>query len=332
MVGRARLPDALGGRPAEGRAPVRAARGAHRPLARLRRGRRRARPVGPRDRRDHHRAGARGPRRHRVRALGLHDQHAHGDGARARDRLRAVRGVALPGGAVGRTREARRDRRDRRHGESRGALQRFRLRHRDARAPAHPEHDLPEPRRGRDPGGHHIGRRRADASPRGAEPARRPGQRPPDSVHRPGRRAWDGRREPLLGRGRAGSDAAAGREPRAERRVAGRPGDSRPQLHDGRGRNPHAAGPLCVEAGVQRAGGSVRDRHHRLGRGRRRRRRCEPGNPRGDRADRRRHARERRLPAGRDRVPRRGAACGDRGATGGRQPRRQGARFRPRAA
>ena len=94
------------------------------------------------------------------------------DGARAGDRLLPVRRVPLPGGALRRTGQARRNRRDRRHSEPRRALQRLRLRHRDARAPAHPEHDLPQPRRRREPGRPHFGGGRPNPPPRRTEPAR----------------------------------------------------------------------------------------------------------------------------------------------------------------
>src|SRR5829696_4890091 len=59
VVGRARLSDALGGGPAEGRAPVRSPGGADRPDPRLRGRRCRPRPAGPRHRRHPHRAGTR---------------------------------------------------------------------------------------------------------------------------------------------------------------------------------------------------------------------------------------------------------------------------------
>ena len=61
-----------------------------------------------------------------VLALGLLREHAHRDGARARDRLLAVRRLALPRGADGRAGGARRDRRRRRDREPRRALQRHR--------------------------------------------------------------------------------------------------------------------------------------------------------------------------------------------------------------
>ena len=201
------------------------------------------------------------------------------------------------------------------HGEPRRALQRLRLRDRDARPAAHPEHDLPEPGRRRDPGGHHLGRRSADAAPRGAEPARRPDQRTADSDHRPRCRAGDGRREPLLGRRGQGGHAAAGPESRAQRRVP--LALSIPVLSYTTGEAGIRTLPdrFASKQGFTALRGRVRHRDDRQRRGRRRRRRRSPGDQvaeieqprRGDARQPRASARSRPTS-----IPR--AAGGDRGA------------------
>ena len=63
----------------------------HHPAARLRHGRRGPGSVADGSRRDRHRPRAGSAAHPAVRAVDLHDEHAHGHGARARDRLRVVR-------------------------------------------------------------------------------------------------------------------------------------------------------------------------------------------------------------------------------------------------
>jgi len=123
--------------------------GAARPPARLRHGRGRLPAVVARRRRDHRRARARGARRHRLGALLLHGQHAHGDGPRPRHRLRALHRLALPGGAGAGSRYGRCDRDAGRDREPCRPLQRQRLRARHGRPPARAEHDHAEPCRRR---------------------------------------------------------------------------------------------------------------------------------------------------------------------------------------
>ena len=131
---RKRLRHALAERPEERRARLRAPGRARDPRARLRRCRRRARPGADGDRLDHRRDRPRHAALARVQPLGLHREHAHRDGARARDRLLALRHLALPRGARGRRRRGARDRARRSDGEPGGALQRQHLRGRAARA------------------------------------------------------------------------------------------------------------------------------------------------------------------------------------------------------
>ena len=100
-----------------------------------------------------------------LRAVAVHGEHAHRDGPGARDRLLAVRPLALPRGALARPRPARRDRRRRRDGEPRRPFQRHDVRARDVRAGARAEHDLPQPRRRGDPRRHRLGARRATLLP-----------------------------------------------------------------------------------------------------------------------------------------------------------------------
>ena len=99
--GRRRLPHALEQGSEGRRALLRASGGADRASARLRRRRRRADPGPARDRRDHLRARARRRRRPGLGGLLLRGQHAHGDGARARRRLRPLHRQPLPRGATG---------------------------------------------------------------------------------------------------------------------------------------------------------------------------------------------------------------------------------------
>ena len=88
---RRRLLDAGRGGPAQRRAGVRIAGCADRAADRLRLRGGGAHPVADGDRLDRRRPRARGARRAGVSALGLRHEHAHRDGARARDRLLAVR-------------------------------------------------------------------------------------------------------------------------------------------------------------------------------------------------------------------------------------------------
>ena len=158
--GRRRLREALRRRPAEGRAADRAARGADRAPARVRRGRGRPRAGAARAAVDRGRGCPDGARRAGVRGLVLRREHDLGDGPRARDRLRALHPLALPGGARPRAREGRRDRRVGCDGEPRGALQRDRVRARDVRDAARARHGAAEPRARRDPRRHRLGRSR----------------------------------------------------------------------------------------------------------------------------------------------------------------------------
>ena len=80
-------------------------------------------------------------RRAGVRALDLRRQHAHGDGARAGDRLLAVRRLALSRGTRARPRRAGRHRGVRRDREPGLALQRNGFRRRDVRDAARAELD-----------------------------------------------------------------------------------------------------------------------------------------------------------------------------------------------
>ena len=97
--GRKRLQHALSARPRARRARLRAAGRARRAPPRLRRRRRRAGPGADGDPLDPGRSRPRRVALARVRPLGVHREHAHRDGARARDRLLAVRHLALPRGA-----------------------------------------------------------------------------------------------------------------------------------------------------------------------------------------------------------------------------------------
>ena len=155
--GRRRLREALRGGPAEGRAADRAAGGADRPPARVRRGRGRPRAGAARAAVDRGRGRPDRARRAGVRGLVLRREHDLGDGPRARDRLRALHPLALPGGARARAGEGRRDRGVGSDGEPRRALQRDRLRARDVRDAARARHDPAEPRARRDPRRHRLG-------------------------------------------------------------------------------------------------------------------------------------------------------------------------------
>ena len=161
---RPRLQRALAERPAARRAPVRPAGRADHPAARLRGGRRRARPAADHAALDRGRARPRRRPRARVQPLGLRDQHADRDGARARDRLRAVRRLALPRGARPGPREARRDRRVGDDREPGGGLQRDDVRDRDVRDADRAELDHAQPRGGRDRRRDRLGRRLGDAA------------------------------------------------------------------------------------------------------------------------------------------------------------------------
>ena len=116
---RRRLPHALEQGSEGGRALLRAAGGADRAAARLRRRRRGADPGPARDRRDHRRARARRDRRPGLGGLLLRRQHADGDGARARRRLRPLHRQPLPRRA--RQAPPRRSRRSWRRGGPRAA-------------------------------------------------------------------------------------------------------------------------------------------------------------------------------------------------------------------
>ncbi len=116
---RRRLPHALEQGSEGGRALLRAAGGADRAPARLRRRRRGADPGPARDRRDHRRARARRDRRPGLGGLLLRRQHADGDGARARRRLRPLHRQPLPRRAGGAP--PRRSRRSWRRGGPRAA-------------------------------------------------------------------------------------------------------------------------------------------------------------------------------------------------------------------
>ena len=208
--GRARLQPALAGGPREGRAPVRAAGGAHHPAARVRRGRRRARAAADGDRLDRRGAGHDRSARAAVRALDLRREHAHGDGPRARDRLLAVRRLPVPRGARARARRARRDRGVRGDRLAGGALQRHGVRGRDVRDAARAELDHALAGGGRDPRRDRVRGRGADAAAgrAGADRRRR------EPVAHPDRRAPLARgvdlRGRLLGRDRAARARAAG--------------------------------------------------------------------------------------------------------------------------
>ena len=219
-VGRRRGRRVAGGSE-EGRALLRRSARAGRPAARLRRGRRGPRAAHARDRLDRGRARAGGAPGAGVRPVGLHPEHADRHGPRARDRLLAVHPLPLSGGAAAGAGEAGRDRHRGRHRRPRRPLQRDRVRARDARAPAGPEHDLPQPGRRRDPGRDRLRDRGADAAARRARAARRPRERASHSLLRTRGRAG-GPGGPLLGRDRRSGHAPPGREPRARRRPAAR--------------------------------------------------------------------------------------------------------------
>ena len=97
--GRRRLREALRGRPAEGRAPDRAACGADRSRARVRRGRGGPRAGPARAAVDRDRSCLDRSRRPGLRGLVLRREHDHRDGPSARDRLCALHPLPLPGRA-----------------------------------------------------------------------------------------------------------------------------------------------------------------------------------------------------------------------------------------
>ena len=248
-----------------------------------------------------HRRQHRHPRRHhpdRVPRAVLHHAGAgHHARPRRRDRLRAVRDVALPPRGVRRAR-ARGGRRPRhRHRRLGRGLRRPHRRHRPRRA-VHHRHHLPDPD---GPGGRRHRRRRGrDRAHPAAGPA---GLRGPARHHRHAARAEEprprGRRRahqrPPLGRPRdplpgAGAGRRAGRRrghrpparldgarPARRRVGAGRHGPSsglrpdRRELRGGRQRPAHRRG---RHAGRRRPGcrGRCRGGHRRRGAGRRRRR------------------------------------------------------------
>ena len=251
--GRRRLREALRGGPAEGRAADRAAGGADHPRARVRGGRGGPRAGAARPALDRDRGRTDCARRPGVRGLVLRREHDLGDGARARDRLRALHPLAVPGRARARAREDRRDRRLRGDGEPSCSLQRHGLRARDVRDAAGARHGPAQSRAGRDPRRHRLGARGADAAARSSEPARRPGQRAADPGDRP---AGDQQRrlgEPLLVGARRRRHAAPAREPRGGDGASARRSRSRALDRHGTVGAEHAARPLPVQARLRRA-------------------------------------------------------------------------------
>ena len=215
------------------------------------------------------------------------------------------------------------------YGEPCGALQRRGVRARDDGARARPEHDHAEPGDRRDPRGHRLGDRGADAPAGGPEPARRPHRLPSRAVLRPclGRGG-----EPVLGDDRPRGHASSRREPRRGRRPPARRGGSLPLARDRDGRHQHAARALRVAAGLRAPQPRVPRADHRPGPDRRRRRRRVGRGPgRGGAADRGAGgARDLRRAAGGDEHRQRPGA---RHGSGGRGLRlRGGRRRRPRAA
>ena len=279
--GRRRRVDSGGGGSAERRARIRVAGRADRPVDRLRLRRRGADPGPAVARLDHGRARADGARRTGLPALGLRHKHAHRDGAGARDRLLAVHPLPLPGGARSRAGEARCDRRDRRHGEPGGAVQRLRVHARDGRAPAGAEHGHEEPGRGRNRGGVGLGCRGADAPAGAAQPARRSRQRAADPLLREGRRP---RAEPLLVADGASGDPTAGDQPRRLHGDPARDGRAGARPGVGPGGRQHAPRPARRQAGVSRPERGVPGRDHRPGGDRGRRRRHLAGRAGGNRS------------------------------------------------
>ena len=98
-----------------------------------------------------------------IHALGFRREHAHRDGAGARDRLLALRRLALPGGTRARPGGARRDRPRGGDGEPGRPVQRVGLRHRPERDAARPLERDEEPRGRRDQRRHRVRARRAHA-------------------------------------------------------------------------------------------------------------------------------------------------------------------------
>ena len=315
------LRTALGGGPAEGRAPVRASRRAHRPPARLRLGRRRARPGGDGARRDRRRTRSHRPRRTGVRPLGLRREHAHGDGARAGDRLRALHPQPVSRGAESGPRGVGRDHGRRSDGEPCRALQRDRVRARDVRDAARPGHDPPQPRSGGDPRRDRVGRGGSHPPAGDPRPAGRRCERAADPVARTPDRAKcrDGGADLVAHRPRRDARAARQRaRVRGRARRARRPGA---RLRDGLSRHPLAPGPVPVEAGIRRSRGVVRGGDRRQRAGRRRGRRPRTGARGGGGRDRRRRARGPCLPRRGDRRRPRRAGRRSRGARRRGQPR-----------
>ena len=115
----------------------------------------------------------------------------------------------------------RRDRRRRRHGQPRGAVQRHRLHARHGRAAAGAAHDHAKPRRRRDRGRAGLGRRRADAAAGAPGPARGSRQRAAHPVLRANRGP---RAESVLVSHGASGDEAAAHQPRARHRDPARHG------------------------------------------------------------------------------------------------------------
>ena len=158
--------------------------------------------------------------------------------------------------------------------------------------PARSEHDLPQPRRRRDPGRDRLRDRRADAAPRRPRAARRPRECASHPLLRTRGRAG-GPGGPLLGRDRRPGHASPRREPRARRRPAARARRPRARARHGHLGGGDAARPLRVEAGLPPPPRGVPEGVDRAGRDRGRRRR-----PRARRGRRSRPARARaRAPA-----------------------------------
>ena len=266
---RPRLLDARGGGSAEGRAPVRPPCCADRASPRLRRGRRGSAPRRRRARLDRRRARAHGAPRAGVRPLRLRREHDLRDGPGPRDRLLAVRRLAVQGGAATRGREARRDLDGRLDGEPRGALQRHRIRARDGRDGARSGHDPAQPRGRGDPRRDRHRRRRAHAPARGPRAARRSGERRARAVARPADRGERRNGRSRLVACRALRHACAGRGGSALRRRAPRGGRSRASDRDGPHRRARPTGSLRRETGVRpaRRGVRRRDRGHGRDRG-----------------------------------------------------------------
>ena len=208
----------------------------------------------------------------RVRPLGVHREHAHRDGTRARDRLLALRHLALPRGTDARAREDGRDRPHRRDGEQGRALQRQHVRGRAVRDAARADDDHAQPRRRRDHRRRRLGRRRADAAAGAAQPARRPRRPPARAGPRPQPRPRRQRRGPLLAVDHRGRPAPPRAQPRPQRRADARAGRPRLRPPHRRQRRHHPAEQPALEAGLPRAPADVPGAEPLPGRDRRRRR------------------------------------------------------------